>query len=107
MDVNNVFVSASNLGFNPYTYIEKVNPAFVQEIHLAGHRIENIGMATLRIDDHGSTVSPEVWSLYAHTLNHVGITPTLIEWDNNIPPLDQLINQALTANTFLQKISHG
>lgn len=90
LDVNNIVVSAHNLGENPCdrlaSFLQHLSPGSIAEIHLAGHatltRDEGV---TLRIDDHGSRVSGEVWQLYAHALSRLGARPTLIEWDKNLP----------------------
>ncbi|HZF34073.1 MAG TPA: DUF692 domain-containing protein, partial [Candidatus Angelobacter sp.] len=71
-DVNNVYVSACNHGFDAQAYIEAMPVAAVQEIHLAGHAVREIGDATLRIDDHGSAVCEAVWQLYAAALRRLG-----------------------------------
>jgi uncharacterized protein len=94
-DINNIFVSASNNGWDPLRYLESLPAHIVGEIHLAGHAIRVLADGgRLRIDDHGSRVSAEVWSLYRHALRHFGPRPTLIEWDTNIPPLEELIAES-------------
>jgi uncharacterized protein (UPF0276 family) len=94
-DINNVFVSASNHGWDALRYLESLPARIVGEIHLAGHAIQTLpDGARLRIDDHGSRVSAEVWSLYREALRRFGPRPTLIEWDTNIPPLEVLIAEA-------------
>jgi hypothetical protein len=109
LDVNNVYVSACNHGFDAARYIEAVPAAAVGEIHLAGHTAKQVGDATLRIDDHGSAVAEEVWSLYRHALAVVGPRPTLIEWDSNIPPLPALLAEAAKAQAVLdsRETRHG
>jgi len=84
-DVNNIYVSACNHGWDAAGYLATLPKDAVGEIHLAGHTLKNIGGRTLRIDDHGSRVSPEVWQLYEQALARFGRVPTLIEWDTNIP----------------------
>jgi uncharacterized protein len=100
-DVNNVYVSACNHGFDAHEYIEAMPRKAVQEIHLAGHAVREIGDATLRIDDHGSAVCEAVWQLYAAALRQLGPVPTLIEWDSNVPDLPVLVAEAVTADGFL------
>ena len=100
-DVNNVYVSACNHGFDAQAYVEAMPRAAVQEIHLAGHAVRAIGDATLRIDDHGSAVCEAVWQLYAAALRRLGPVPTLIEWDSNVPELPVLVAEAITAERFL------
>jgi hypothetical protein len=90
-DINNIFVSASNHGWDTLRYLESLPAHIIGEIHLAGHAIRTFpDGAHLRIDDHGSRVSVEVWSLYRQALHRFGPRPTLIEWDTNIPPLEVL-----------------
>lgn len=94
LDVNNIFVSAWNNGWNPKAYVDAIPAESVGEIHLAGHAIEKIDGCTLRIDDHGSPVCAELWELCEYTLARLGPRPTLIEWDTNIPSFDVLIKEA-------------
>ncbi|RQY93826.1 DUF692 domain-containing protein [Burkholderia stagnalis] len=106
-DVNNIYVSACNHGWNPRTYLAALPPAAVGEIHLAGHSVRRFdGGRTLRIDDHGSRVAPDVWALYREALCCFGTVPTLIEWDTDVPPLDILMQEAATAECALEKARH-
>ncbi len=102
LDVNNVYVSSRNLGQDAHAFIRGLPRAAVREIHLAGH--SNNG--TVLIDDHGSRVCDEVWELYDFTLAHVGARPTLIEWDNDIPPVETLVAEAGRADEMLRMV-HG
>jgi uncharacterized protein (UPF0276 family) len=111
-DVNNIYVSACNHGWEPSIYITALPHAAIGEIHLAGHSVRRLdGGVTLRIDDHGSRVIPEVWALYAEALARFGPVPTLIEWDTNVPPLDVLLDEAARAAAVLdcieKKIGHA
>jgi hypothetical protein len=91
-DVNNIYVSATNFGFDPITYIDALPAAAVGEIHLAGHcAAEDVDVL---IDDHGSRVAQPVWELYVEALRRIGAVPALIEWDTNIPPLEILLDEA-------------
>ena len=96
-DVNNVYVSACNHGWDASAYLAALPKAAIGEIHLAGHAVKEIGGRTLRIDDHGSRVSLEVWALYHEALVRFGPVPTLIEWDTNIPAFDVLLDEASQA----------
>jgi uncharacterized protein len=107
LDVNNVYVSACNHGFDAYEYIEAMPGDAVREIHLAGHAVREIGDATLRIDDHGSAVCDAVWQLYAAALRRLGPVPTLIEWDSNVPELPVLVAEAATAERFLAQAAEA
>lgn len=95
-DVNNICVSAHNHGWDASAYIAALPAqAVVGEIHLAGHSIKALPNGnSLRIDDHASRVSEEVWSLYREAIARFGAVPTLIEWDNDVPPLDVLLQEA-------------
>lgn len=97
LDVNNVWVSAANHGFDPGRYLAAIDPASVAEIHLAG--FEAVG--GLLIDTHGARVSAEVWDLYDEALARFGPRPTLVEWDTNIPELDVLLAEAASAEARL------
>ena len=91
-DVNNVYVSARNFGFDPIVYLEALPTEAIGEIHLAGHHAaEDVDIL---IDDHGSRVAEPVWKLYAAALRHFGPVPTLIEWDTNLPALEVLLDEA-------------
>jgi len=101
-DVNNICVSAHNHGWDASAYIAALPTQAVGEIHLAGHSIKALpDGGTLRIDDHGSRVSEEVWSLYQEAIARFGAVPTLIEWDNDVPTLDVLLQEANHAAGFI------
>lgn len=103
-DVNNIFVSASNHGWSRSEYLTALPQAAVREIHLAGHSVRNAGNGrTIRVDDHGSQVMPEVWNLYTEALRRFGPVPTLIEWDNNVPSLEVLVSEAKKADDVIKK----
>jgi uncharacterized protein len=100
LDVNNVYVSARNLGIDARAFISGLPR--VDEIHLAGHaRLDQV-----LVDDHGSEVSDEVWELYRFALARFGPRPTLIEWDTNIPALSRLVAEADRAQTLIEE-AHG
>ena len=104
LDVNNVYVSARNLGLDAAAYLQAIPGDLVQEIHLAGHSRREVDGVELRIDDHGSTVDPAVWALYRATIARIGPRPTLIEWDSEIPPLDLLLAEAAKAEAILRDL---
>ncbi|MBR0693574.1 DUF692 family multinuclear iron-containing protein [Bradyrhizobium lablabi] len=86
LDVNNVYVSSVNQEWNPKGYIDNFPLAHVQEIHLAGHtRQTDDDGRPLLIDTHDRPVDEAVWELFAHAIGQLGPTPTLIEWDANVP----------------------
>ena len=94
LDINNVFVSASNLGFDAERYIDEIDASLVEEIHLAGHAIDDAAGVRLRIDDHGSPVSEDVGALYRRFIEHAGARVTLVEWDTETPALSVLAREA-------------
>jgi uncharacterized protein (UPF0276 family) len=104
LDVNNVYVSARNLGFDAAAYLEAIPGELVGEIHLAGHSRQEVEGIELRIDDHGSPVMTEVWALYRATLARIGPRPTLIEWDSEIPSLNVLLAESVKADNLLSEI---
>lgn len=107
-DVNNIFVSASNHGWDALAYLDALSPATIGEIHLAGHSVRQLEQGrTLRIDDHGSRVAPVVWALYQAALQRFGPLPTLIEWDTDVPPLDILMEEAAIAEASLERQQHA
>ncbi len=94
VDVNNIFVSCMNHGWDAKAYIHKIPAFLVKEIHLAGHSTRQIENFLLRIDSHDHPVCSEVWDLYALALQQWGKVPTLLEWDEAIPPLEDLLIEA-------------
>ena len=103
LDVNNIYVSAINHGFDPQHYLAAIPSARVAEIHLAGHERddERNGGDDFLIDTHSRPVCDAVWSLYADALACFGPRPTLIEWDADLPALDVLISEAAKAQVLL------
>jgi len=106
LDINNVFVTACNLDFDPQRYLRALDLAPVGEIHLAGHLERCIGDKVLRIDDHGSPVKGAVWTLYEEAIGRAGPRPTLIEWDNDVPSLATLLAEAEQAGRILTEVCH-
>ena len=100
-DVNNVYVSATNHGWDAGRYLTELPASAVEEIHLAGHAAKKIGGHTILIDDHGSRVREAVWQLYGEALKLFGPIPTMIEWDNNIPDFSVLAEEASQADRYL------
>ncbi len=107
-DVNNIYVSACNHGWDAIAYLDALPPAAIGEIHLAGHSVRQLEQGrTLRIDDHGSRVVPAVWALYEAALQRFGPVPTLIEWDTDVPALDTLMAEAVIAESALERQQHA
>jgi len=98
LDVNNVFVSAANHGFDPYRTLADFPFGAVGEIHLAGYAddADDAGLPLL-IDAHDSPVREAVWALYAEAIRRLGPTPTLVEWDNDLPAWRKLLAEARRA----------
>lgn len=99
LDLNNILVSAINLGLSPWGYLDAVDPVLVGEIHIAGHALEQHPGGALAIDDHGSTPSAMVWQMLEAFLGAAGPRPVLIEWDTDVPAfatLEALASQAAT-----------
>jgi hypothetical protein len=102
LDINNVFISAVNLGFAPHAYIDAYPLAHVEEIHLAGHdRQSDDDGSALLIDDHAHPIADEVWALYVDVIARAGPLPTLIERDGNVPPFAELVAEARRADFVL------
>ena len=95
LDVNNLYVNQLNHGRDALAAMQAIPAGAVAEIHLAGHLVAGHCV----IDTHGDRVAPPVWSLYESALERLGATPTLIEWDTDIPPLDVLLEEAGLART--------
>ena len=105
-DVNNIFVSASNHGWDAHSYLQALPAAAVEEIHLAGHALRVLDNGrTVRIDDHGACVAAEVWALYVQALRRFGARPTLIEWDTDIPAFEVLLDEASQAATLMRAVA--
>jgi uncharacterized protein (UPF0276 family) len=100
-DVNNVHVTAENLGLDARAYLAALPGDAIEEIHVAGHSVNDAEGRPILIDDHGSPVDAAVWSLYEEALRRFGPRPTLVEWDTAIPPLETLIGEARQADARL------
>lgn len=97
LDVNNLYVSAHNVGLSIPDYFRLLPASAIAEIHVAGHAVNRIGDQSILIDDHGSEVAHDVWTLYRETVSQYGHRPTLVEWDTNLPTLDVLLTEAMHA----------
>ena len=89
LDINNIYVSSVNHGFDPVAYLDAIPKARVRQFHLAGHS----DMNGYLIDTHDHPIVPAVWDLYAKALDRFGQVPTMIERDDNIPPLSELVQE--------------
>ena len=102
LDVNNVYVSSVNHGFDAAAYIDRFPVELVGEIHLAGFaEDQDADAGRLLIDAHGAPVADAVWSLYRRTLARSGPIPTLIEWDNDVPDFAKVVAEVSLARVIL------
>lgn len=108
LDVNNVMVSSVNHGLDPDDYLARFPVECVGEIHLGGYdETRDDDGERLLIDAHGSPVSPDVFSLYERTLALTGPVPTLVEWDNDVPPFATLLAEARRVDGALRAAHLG
>ena len=101
LDVNNVFVTARNHGFRPEEFLEGLPAGAVAQYHLSGH--DDSG--PLRIDTHDREVCDEVWALFRHAVRRFGPRPTILEWDDRLPPLSTLLDEAWRARAILEELT--
>ena len=99
LDINNVHVSARNLGFCADNWIDRFAHARVSEVHVAGHSTDPQWGDALLIDSHDAPVAPEVWALHRRFIDRAGPRPTLIERDGNLPDFDVLMAERTQAGT--------
>jgi uncharacterized protein (UPF0276 family) len=106
LDINNIAVSAHNLGYYALSYIKDIkDDGRVKQFHLAGYQVNELeDGGKIYLDTHGKPVYPEVWELYAYALRRFGDVPTLIEWDADIPALDVLIAEAAKADDVRTRV---
>ncbi len=102
LDINNIFVSAMNHGFDALSYMHRIPRRYVREMHLAGHSVVLEAGRELYIDTHSAPVTAAVWKLYAAAVERFGTVPTLVEWDAQLPALDVLLAEADHAQTILE-----
>jgi uncharacterized protein (UPF0276 family) len=96
LDLNNVYVSANNNGFDPIEYLHGIPIARVGQFHLAGHS----DAGTHLVDTHDHPICPEVWNLYREAVRRFGPVPSLVERDDNIPPFEEVIAEAVQARAI-------
>jgi uncharacterized protein (UPF0276 family) len=101
LDVNNVYVSSVNHGFDAQAFIDALPAHRIQQLHLAGHHDHG----THLIDTHDHPVADPVWQLYEHTLRHLGPVATMIERDDHIPPLPELIAELDVARSMASQVA--
>ncbi|MFC4161084.1 MNIO family bufferin maturase [Chitinimonas lacunae] len=98
LDVNNLYVSSVNHGFDPLVYLDALDPARIGQIHLAGHSVRDGHL----IDTHDHPVAEPVWTLYRAAIGRFPGVATMIERDDDIPPLDQLLAELARARAIAQ-----
>lgn len=101
LDINNIHVSAHNHGFDPRLYLEAMPAERIQQIHLAGHT----NKGDYSIDTHDQDIIDPVWNLYRESLQRFGKVSTMIERDDNIPPLSELISELQRARAISAELS--
>lgn len=106
LDINNIAVSAHNLGYDANAYLNGiVADGRVKQFHLAGYQINHLDNGEIiYLDTHGKPIYPEVWSLYQRAIERFGYCPTLIEWDTDIPTLATLIDEAHKADRLIASV---
>ena len=102
LDVNNIFVNASNHGFDPLAYLDAIPPELVAEYHIAGHSVVAAAGETLLVDTHDAPVAAAVWQLFAAALLRIGRRPVLLERDARLPPLAELVAEARLADRLME-----
>jgi len=103
VDVNNIYVSGRNHGFDPATYLRGLPVSRVRQFHLAGHTDHG----TFCIDTHDHPVCANVWQLYEHALQLFGRPPTLLERDDAMPPIGELLAEIDIARSLMERTPHA
>lgn len=103
LDINNIYVSSHNLGFDPVNYLASIPSDLVQEMHLAGFSANTIDGEEVLIDSHDQPIADAVWDLYSKAVQTLGRKPTIIEWDKNLPTLEALCLEAYRAEKIMRE----
>lgn len=103
LDINNVYVAARNLGYDPVAYVDRFPEEAVMEIHLAGHTADATLGDALLVDSHDAPVSEAVWTIYERFIRRAGARPTLIERDDKLPLFDDLLAERNRAEAVLRR----
>jgi uncharacterized protein (UPF0276 family) len=110
-DVSNVHVSSHNMGYDPWNYVDGLPAEAIGELHLGGFEIEDDLSggpdAKVIVDTHSRPIASAAWDLYGYVLRRIGPKPTLIEWDNDIPPLSTLLAEAARADAIAETALRG
>ncbi|BBL57998.1 MNIO family bufferin maturase [Methylomonas koyamae] len=103
LDVNNLYLSCQNHGWDALDYLLSLDAERIAEFHLAGHSRNRVGTSFILIDSHNGPVAEPVWQLFRMVLQLVGSRPTLIEWDADLPDWQTLVGQAARADRYLRQ----
>ena len=106
LDVNNIYVSGKNHGFNPLVELERVKPEYVQQYHISGHSLfedEALNGDTFLFDTHDKLICDEVWNLMNFAIEKIGIRPAIIERDDDDCPIEDLLSEWMKGNKVLCK----
>lgn len=98
LDINNIYVSAQNNGFDPYTYLNNLSTKRIAQFHLAGFEDKQ----THLLDSHSAPIFTQVWDLFTQAVNKFGAIPTCVEWDNTIPDFPKLQMEAEKAQKIME-----
>lgn len=103
IDVNNIFISAHNLGFSAEDYVDRFPGEAVSEIHVAGFQPDEAPDSSLLVDSHDASVAEPVWGLLERLVHRIGPRPVLVERDGNIPPFAELMAERRRAQALLSQ----
>jgi uncharacterized protein (UPF0276 family) len=109
-DVSNVYLSAHNMGYDPRNYIDSMPADAIDEFHLGGFTPEEDNATAggeLWVDTHAAPLTDGAWDLYAYVVRRLGPKPTLIEWDDHLPPLERLVCEASRADRIAVREVHS
>lgn len=105
LDINNIYVNSVNHGFNPVLFLSNITPSRVAYMHMAGHlEDQDVNQARFLIDTHGDSICNDVWELFECAVQKIGVVPTLVERDFNIPPLSELEQEVRKVSDIQQRI---
>jgi uncharacterized protein (UPF0276 family) len=103
LDVSNVYISGTNLNFDPYAYLAALSTEHIQEVHLAGFTSTILSEKEVLIDSHNRAIVPAVWDLYRQAIKQLGTKPTIIEWDTDLPSLETVCLEAYRAEQIMRE----
>lgn len=103
LDVNNLYVNSVNLHFSTEKYLEGLSLNHIEQLHLGGFSVEKINDRDVLVDTHSKPIVPAVWDLYKEVIQKFGPTPTMIEWDTDLPTLETLYLEAYRAEKLLRE----